>query len=83
VVASVYIGGAIEGAMLGCVFCPDGTLFPEMPAGSTSAAPAGLVVVSLGSGYVGAVIGLVAGLAAGMALGLPLAMLLGALPDEG
>jgi hypothetical protein len=83
VVASVYIGGAIEGAMLGCVFSLDGTLFPEMPAGSTSADPLGLVGVSLGSGCVGAVIGLVVGLAGGVALGLPLAKLLGALPDEG
>lgn len=33
VVASVCIGGAIEGAMLGFVFSMDGTLFPEPPAG--------------------------------------------------
>ena len=83
VVASVCIGGAIEGAMLGCVFSLDGTLFPEMPPGSTVADPLGLVGVSLGSGVVGAVIGLVVGLVVGVALGLPLARLLGALPDEG
>ena len=83
VLASVCIGGAIEGAMLGCVFSLDGTLFPEMPPGSTVADPLGLVGVSLGSGAVGAVIGLVVGLALGVVLGLLLAPLLGAFPDEG
>ena len=82
VVASVCIGGAIEGAMLGCVFSLDGTLFPEMHPGSTSADLLGLVGVSLGSGAVGAVFGLVVGLAAGVVLGLPLAAALGTLPDD-
>jgi hypothetical protein len=84
VVASVCIGGAIEGAMLGCVFSLDGTLFPEAASpGAFAADPLGLVGVSLGSGCVGAVIGLVVGLVVGVALGLPLATLLRALPDEG
>ncbi len=83
VVASVCIGGAIEGAMLGCVFSLDGTLFPEVPPGASAADPLGLAGVSLGAGMVGAVFGLLVGLAAGVAPGLPLATLLGALPDEG
>ena len=84
VVASVCIGGAIEGAMLGCVFSLDGTLFPEAASpGAFAADPLGLVGVSLGAGCVGAVIGLAAGLAAGLLLGVPLATLLGALPHEG
>jgi hypothetical protein len=83
VVVSVCVGGAIEGAMLGCVFSLDGTLFPEVPPGASAADPLGLVRVSLGSGLVGAVFGLVVGLMVGMALGLPLARLLGAFPDEG
>ena len=84
VVASVCIGGAIEGAMLGCVFSLDGTLFPEAASPGTFAAdPLGLVGVSLGSGAVGAVIGLAVGLVVGTALGPPLAGLLGTLPDEG
>ena len=84
VVASVCIGGAIEGAMLGCVFSLDGSLFPEaVSPGALATDPLGLVGVSLGSGAVGAVIGLMVGLVVGVALGLPLAPLLGALPDEG
>jgi hypothetical protein len=83
VVVSVCIGGAIEGAMLGCVFSLDGTLFPEVPPGASAADPLGLMGVSLGSGLVGAVFGLVVGLVVGVALGLPLARLLGAFPDEG
>jgi hypothetical protein len=84
VVASVCIGGAIEGAMLGCVFSLDGSLFPEaVSLGALATDPLGLVGVSLGSGAVGAVIGLMVGLVVGVALGLPLAPLLGALPDEG
>ena len=84
VVASVCIGGAIEGAMLGCVFSLDGSLFPEAASlGALATDPLGLVGVSLGSGAVGAVIGLMVGLVVGVALGLPLAPLLGALPDEG
>ena len=84
VVASVCIGGAIEGAMLGCVFSLDGTLFPEAASpGAFAADPLGLVGVSLGSGAVGAVIGLAVGLVVGTALGPPLAGLLGTLPDEG
>ena len=82
VLASVCIGGAIEGAMLGCVFSLDGTLFPEVPPGSTVADPLGLVGVSLGSGAVGAVIGLAVGLVVGVALGLPLAAALGRLPGD-
>lgn len=84
VVASVCVGGAIEGAMLGCAFSLDGTLFPEaVSPGAFAADPLGLMGVSLGSGCVGAVMGLVVGLAAGVVLGLPLAALLGAFPDEG
>ena len=84
VVASVCVGGAIEGAMLGCVFSLDGTLFPEAASLRAFAAdPLGLAGVSIGSGLVGAVFGLVVGLVVGVALGLPLAPLLGAFPDEG
>ena len=83
VLASVCVGGAIEGAMLGWVFSLDGTLFPEMPPGSTPADPLGLLGGSLGSGVVGAVLGLAVGLALGVVLGLLLAPLLGAFPDEG
>ena len=83
VLASVCLGAAIEGAMLGCVFSLDGTLFPEMPPGASAADPLGLVGVSLGSGVVGAVIGLVVGLAVGAVLGPPLATLLGTLREEG
>ena len=84
VLASVCIGGAIEGAMLGCVFSLDGTLFPgAVRPADLVADPLGVVGVSLGSGVVGAVIGLVVGLALGVVLGLLLAPLLGAFPDEG
>ena len=84
VVMSVCIGGAIEGAMLGCVFSLDGTLFPgAVRLADLVADPLGVVGVSLGSGAVGAVFGAAVGLAAGVALGLPLAVLLGTLPDEG
>ena len=84
VVASVCIGGAIEGAMLGWVFSMDGTLFPgAVRPADLLADPLGVVGVSLGAGCVGAVFGLAVGLAAGVVFGLPLAMLLGALPDEG
>jgi hypothetical protein len=79
VVASVCIGGAIEGAMLGWVFSLDRTLFPEMPPGSTPADPLGLLGVSLGSGVVGAVLGLAVGLAGGLVLGFLLAAVLGSL----
>jgi hypothetical protein len=86
VVASVCIGGAIEGAMLGWVFSLDGTLFPETPgtyAGEPLRLLAGLARVLLGAGLVGAVIGLAVGLAVGSVLGVPLAKLLGAFSDEG
>ena len=81
VIASVCIGGAIEGAMLGCVFSLDGTLFPEAP-GATPADPLGLVGVTLGAGVVGAVLGLAYGLALGVVLGVPLAMILGAFSND-
>jgi hypothetical protein len=84
VLASVCLGGAIEGAMLGWVFSLDGTLFPgAVRPADLVADPLGVVGVSLGSGVVGAVIGLVVGLALGVVLGLLLAPLLGAFPDEG
>jgi hypothetical protein len=79
VLASVCVGGAIEGAMLGWVFSLDGTLFPEMSPGSTPADPLGMLGVSLGSGVVGAVLGLVVGLAGGLVLGFPLVAVLGSL----
>lgn len=87
VVASVCIGGAIEGAMLGWVFSLDGTLFPESApgdyAGETGRLVADTGVLLFGAGMVGAVMGLVAGLAGGLILGLPLAKLLGALSEGG
>ena len=87
VVASVCIGGAIEGAMLGWVFSLDGTLFPEAPPGDYPGGPllllADLVRLLLGAGLVGAVLGLVAGLVEGLVLGVPLAKLLGAFWNEG
>jgi hypothetical protein len=79
VLASVCIGGAIEGAMLGCVFSLDGTLFPEAPPGAFAADPLGLAGVSLGSGVVGGILGLAGGLAGGLVLGFPLAAVLGSL----
>lgn len=85
VVASVCIGGAIEGAMLGCVFSLDGTLFPEAAPGDYAGELGRLIadtgVLLFGAGCVGAVFGLVVGLAAGVALGLPLAALLGTLSE--
>ncbi len=87
VVASVCIGGTIEGAMLGWVFSLDGTLFPEAApgdyVGETGQLIADTGVLLFGAGMVGAVMGLVVGVAAGVALGLPLATLLGVLADEG
>ena len=86
VVASVCIGGAIEGAMLGWVFSLDGTLFPEAPPGAYAGDPllllGDLARLLVGAGLVGAVVGLATGLAEGLALAFPLAAVLGALSDE-
>lgn len=87
VVASVCVGGAIEGAMLGWVFSLDGTLFPEphpgIYAGELLRLLGDLALVLAGAGMVGAFMGLVAGSALGFVLGAPLAKLLGFLSDGG
>jgi hypothetical protein len=87
VVTSVYIGGTIEGAMLGWVFSLDGTLFPEPPPGAYVGEPlrlfGDLTRLLLEAGMVGAVIGLVTGLVTGLVLGVPVAKLLGTFSEEG
>jgi len=86
VVASVCIGGAIEGWLLGFVFSMDGTLFPEAPPGFYAEHPrvllGDLAYSLLGAGAVGAVIGLAVGLVLGVVLGAPLAMILGAFSND-